>query len=369
MAERSSRWDWAGCALSCLFKSGTESQKGRSTIVLTSSAQSVFTLARAEPGGSSPSSSLESGWRVSGDRGRAGGVPAALAAGDAAAPDGAGKVACGGRSGVGGERAAGGFVRRFSATSRAATCAVVLPSCKCGACHESTLVAFQPQAAGLCPLLRGAPLAQAALHCEQVLPEAAYRQRTLSAPFRLWWALVKDARLFAAVEKRLVWAIFRWQRIRRGDSGGAASCSARRWCSRSTSARRCSCAGAAPICSASQVSMVARSHTFNEPSRAAWGSSPPWSSGTASCCVVWESTRTEVSRGEPLRVAIVRRRAPLPLRRPCQRRRSRRLRGGHLHRRPQRGDPLHLGSQASKLLGEPSGENRLQGTGAVEALG
>ena len=33
---------------------------------------------------------------------------------------------------------------------------------------------------------------------------------TLSAPFALRWALVKDARLFRAMERRLVRAIWRW---------------------------------------------------------------------------------------------------------------------------------------------------------------
>ena len=55
-----------------------------------------------------------------------------------------------------------------------------------------------------------------------------YRQWTLSAPFALRWALVKEARLFGAMEKRLVRAIGRWQReaARRFGLGGELACRA-----------------------------------------------------------------------------------------------------------------------------------------------
>ena len=55
-----------------------------------------------------------------------------------------------------------------------------------------------------------------------------YRQWTLSAPFALRWALVKEVRLFGAMEKRLVRAIGRWQRqaARRLGVEGELACGA-----------------------------------------------------------------------------------------------------------------------------------------------
>jgi hypothetical protein len=83
---------------------------------------------------------------------------------------------------------------------------------KCDACRKSTLVAFSCKQRGLCPSCGARRSHESAIHCGRVLPEVAYRQWTLSAPFALRWALVKDARLFAAMEKRLVRAIWRRQR-------------------------------------------------------------------------------------------------------------------------------------------------------------
>ena len=75
------------------------------------------------------------------------------------------------------------------------------------AARASTLVAFSCKQRGLCPSCGARRSHESAIHCEQVLPVAGYRQWTLSAPYRLTWALVKDARLFAAMERRLVRAI------------------------------------------------------------------------------------------------------------------------------------------------------------------
>jgi hypothetical protein len=46
---------------------------------------------------------------------------------------------------------------------------------KCDACQQSTLVAFSCKQRGLCPSCGARRSHEAALHCEEVLPEAAYR--------------------------------------------------------------------------------------------------------------------------------------------------------------------------------------------------
>ncbi len=52
-----------------------------------------------------------------------------------------------------------------------------------------------------------------------MLPQVAFRQWTLSVPFALRFLLVKEPKLLRKVERRLVEAIFRWQRQRAKELG------------------------------------------------------------------------------------------------------------------------------------------------------
>jgi hypothetical protein len=68
------------------------------------------------------------------------------------------------------------------------------------------------------------------LHLEAVLPRVPFRQWTLAVPFGLRFLLVKEPKLLRLVERRLVEAIFRWQRQRarglgaNGTRAGGAVC-------------------------------------------------------------------------------------------------------------------------------------------------
>lgn len=83
---------------------------------------------------------------------------------------------------------------------------------KCGTCHESMLVAFSCKGRGLCPSCAARRSEETAAHCEAVLATVAYRQWTLSLPRVLRFQVVKAPKLLKAVERRLVRAVWRWQR-------------------------------------------------------------------------------------------------------------------------------------------------------------
>ena len=85
---------------------------------------------------------------------------------------------------------------------------------KCETCQESVLIGFSCKSRGWCPPCAARRAHEAAAHLERVLPPVAYRQWTLSVPSQLRWPLVKDVKLLRSVERCLVKAIFRWQRLR-----------------------------------------------------------------------------------------------------------------------------------------------------------
>lgn len=82
---------------------------------------------------------------------------------------------------------------------------------QCQTCHESVLVAFSCKGR-LCPSCGARRAEETAEHCSAVLPRVAYRQWTVSLPRALRWAVVKTPKLLKAVERRLVRAVWRWQR-------------------------------------------------------------------------------------------------------------------------------------------------------------
>src|SRR5713226_4791570 len=90
---------------------------------------------------------------------------------------------------------------------------------KCEECQESVLIAFSCKSRAWCPSCAARRAHQAAAHLEEVLPQVAYRQWTLSLPHSLRWVVVKDVKLWRAVERCLAKAIFRWQRQRAKSLG------------------------------------------------------------------------------------------------------------------------------------------------------
>jgi len=90
---------------------------------------------------------------------------------------------------------------------------------QCQSCHESMLVAFSCKGR-LCPSCTARRSEETAAHCEEVLPQVPFRQWTLSLP-RAWrWPVVKT-RLLKTVERRLVKAVWRWQRQQAKRLGAA----------------------------------------------------------------------------------------------------------------------------------------------------
>jgi hypothetical protein len=76
------------------------------------------------------------------------------------------------------------------------------------------VVAFSCKQRGLCPSCSTRRSHETAAHCGEVLPEVAYRQWTLSAPYAVRWALRKHPKLLARMEHHLVRAVWWWQRRR-----------------------------------------------------------------------------------------------------------------------------------------------------------
>jgi hypothetical protein len=85
---------------------------------------------------------------------------------------------------------------------------------RCEHCAESELVAFSCKSRSWCPSCGARRAHESALHLNGMLPKVAFRQWTLSVPFALRFLLVKEPKLLRKVERRLVEAIFRWQRRR-----------------------------------------------------------------------------------------------------------------------------------------------------------
>ena len=85
---------------------------------------------------------------------------------------------------------------------------------RCDDCGKSDLVAFSCKIRSWCPSCGARRAHETALHLDEVLPRVAFRQWTLSVPFARRFLLVKEPKLLRRVERRLVEAIFRWQRHR-----------------------------------------------------------------------------------------------------------------------------------------------------------
>lgn len=90
---------------------------------------------------------------------------------------------------------------------------------RCDACAQSDVVAFSCKTRGWCPSCGARRAHETALHLDEVLPRVGFRQWTLSMPFALRFLLVKEPKLLRKVERRLVEAIFRWQRHRAKELG------------------------------------------------------------------------------------------------------------------------------------------------------
>ena len=82
----------------------------------------------------------------------------------------------------------------------------------CEACSDSRLVAFSCKGRGWCPSCTTRRSIETGAHLEAVLPRVAHRQWTLSLPFSMRFAVVKEPALLKKLEVRLVRAIWRWQR-------------------------------------------------------------------------------------------------------------------------------------------------------------
>jgi len=85
---------------------------------------------------------------------------------------------------------------------------------KCSDCAASTMTAFSCKSRAWCPSCGARRAHETALHLDEVLPKVAFRQWTVTVPFALRFLLVKEPKLLRKVERRVVEAIFRWQRHR-----------------------------------------------------------------------------------------------------------------------------------------------------------
>ena len=82
----------------------------------------------------------------------------------------------------------------------------------CESCSTSRLIAFSCKGRAWCPSCTARRAAETALHLANVLPRVTHRQWTLSLPFSVRLAVVKHPRLLKHLERRLLKAIWRWQR-------------------------------------------------------------------------------------------------------------------------------------------------------------
>lgn len=85
---------------------------------------------------------------------------------------------------------------------------------RCEECETSVAVPFSCKRRGFCPKCAAKRAHETEEHLMGLLPQVTYRQWTLSVPSSLRWPVMKDIKLLRHVEKRLLRAIFRWQRQR-----------------------------------------------------------------------------------------------------------------------------------------------------------
>jgi hypothetical protein len=90
---------------------------------------------------------------------------------------------------------------------------------KCSDCAASTMTAFSCKSRGWCPSCGARRAHETALHLGEVLPRVPFRQWTVTVPFAVRFLLVKEPKLLRKVERRMVEAIFRWQRHRAKELG------------------------------------------------------------------------------------------------------------------------------------------------------
>ena len=83
---------------------------------------------------------------------------------------------------------------------------------RCEECETSVAVAFSCKKRGFCPKCAAKRAHETESHLLSLLPYVSYRQWTLTVPSSLRWPVMKDSQLLRQVEKRLLRAIFRWQR-------------------------------------------------------------------------------------------------------------------------------------------------------------
>jgi hypothetical protein len=85
----------------------------------------------------------------------------------------------------------------------------------CTSCRDEILVAFSCKTRGLCPSCDGRRMADTAAHlCDRVMPDAGYRQWTLSFPRWLRLRLLRDPALVSEILGAFVRVVFAYQRRR-----------------------------------------------------------------------------------------------------------------------------------------------------------
>ena len=83
---------------------------------------------------------------------------------------------------------------------------------QCDDCRVSRLVAFSCKGRGWCPSCAAKRTLERSTHLKEVLPQVGYRQWTLTLPRQVRWVVRKQPGLVREVERRLVRAVWRWQR-------------------------------------------------------------------------------------------------------------------------------------------------------------
>jgi hypothetical protein len=91
---------------------------------------------------------------------------------------------------------------------------------RCRGCGCDRLVAFSCKGRSLCPSCVSRRMADAALHLtDNVLPKAPYRQWTLTFPYPLRLALVRDPQRLSQVLSDFLRTVFTWQRLQARRAG------------------------------------------------------------------------------------------------------------------------------------------------------
>lgn len=95
---------------------------------------------------------------------------------------------------------------------------------RCGACGHELLLPFSCKNRGLCPSCTTRRMSdEAAYLVDMVLPEAPYRQWTLTFPFAVRFLLARDYKLITAVLGMAMRILFAWQRRQARPAGHAAA--------------------------------------------------------------------------------------------------------------------------------------------------